>query len=228
MDEFLNQAAQTIHAEKPSMEKKAYLEIRQLILQGICLPGTMLSENELAKLLNMSRTPIRAAIALLENEGFLQSIRGRGVLVKEISSQEFAQMYEVLVSMLIFALDMADRRGLPFDLDTLKRHLEAQIKASDEGDIPAYYENNFGFIETVLRTAQNQYMLELFANMKGKFIFKMVSYRKKHVSAPKPSQGKSTNARIYEALQQNDVEGAKAIIYALNDYINKNVYSFEI
>ena len=229
MDEFLSQAEKAMQTEKLSMEKKAYLEIRRLIMQGICLPGTMLSENELAKLLNMSRTPIRAAIALLENEGFMQSIRGRGVIVKELSSQEFAQMYEVLVSMQLFVLDMAGRRGLSFDLETMKRHLDVQIKASEEGDIPTYYERNFSFIETLLQTLGNQNMLQLFDNMKGKFIFKMVAYRKKHgMTAPKPRQGRSANQGVYEALKRNDIEGAKAVIYSLYDYIYQNVYSFDI
>lgn len=229
MKEFINQAPKTIHMEKTSMEKDAYLEIRQMILKGLCLPGTMLSENELAKHLNMSRTPIRAAITVLENEGFVQSIRGRGVLVKEMSSQEFAQMYEVLVSMQIFVLDMAARRGLSFDLESMQQHLEAQIKASDAGDFPAYYESNFCFIETMLRPVQNQNMLQVFENMRGKFIFKMVSSRgMNEFSLPKTNQGRKTNLRIYEALEQNDIEEAKNAVYALNDHIYKNVYSYDI
>ncbi len=116
----MQQAIQIKGAGKPSLEKKAYQELRKQIINAVYQPGTLLSENELADTLGMSRTPIRAAISLLETEGFLESVRGRGVFVKEISFREFREMFEVLVSMQLFVLDVAASRGLAFDLPALR------------------------------------------------------------------------------------------------------------
>ena len=80
-----------------SLIDTAYTKIRQKIIHGDFMPGTLLSENELANELNMSRTPIRTAISHLESEGFVVSFKNRGTLVKEISFKEILDMIEVMI-----------------------------------------------------------------------------------------------------------------------------------
>ena len=161
-----------------SLESRAYQELRRRIISAEYLPGTLLSENDLADQLQMSRTPIRAAISLLVTEGFVESLRGRGVLVKDISFREYAEMLEVLVSMQLYVLDKAERRKLEIDLPTLRRHLDKQILSKETNDIPGYYESFLLFIETMINTIHNQHMIGFFKQTRGKFLFKMISYRK--------------------------------------------------
>ena len=111
---------------RPSLEAQVYDTIRDNMIKGEYLPGTMLSENELAKELGVSRTPVRATISILEKEGLVESFKGRGVLVKEISFQQFYQIFEVLVSMQLFVMDIAIERKLSFDLETLRLCLDRQ------------------------------------------------------------------------------------------------------
>ena len=71
MNSFLpdaRDASNLLGLAKPSLEKLAYEQIRENIRNGHFLPGTLLSENEIAEHLGMSRTPIRAAISLLETK----------------------------------------------------------------------------------------------------------------------------------------------------------------
>ncbi len=82
----MQQAIQIKGAGKPSLEKKAYQELRKQIINAVYQPGTLLSENELADTLGMSRTPIRAAISLLETEGFLESVRDAAYSSKKYRS----------------------------------------------------------------------------------------------------------------------------------------------
>lgn len=214
---------------KLSLEKKAYQEIRQQIINVDYLPGTLLSENELAEQLNMSRTPIRAAVSLLESEGFLESIRGRGVFVKEISFREFNEMFEVLMSMVLFALDTASKRGLAFDLELLQSHLNRQIKAAEEGDHSSYYESSLLFVETILLAVNNRNMLQILEQIKGKYLFKMVSYRKMNPqSLSKPRQASRANSRIYEALKSGDIKEAKEVIYELSKIVYEQMNIFDI
>jgi DNA-binding GntR family transcriptional regulator len=221
--------AQMKGAARPSLEKKAYQEIRHQIINGVYLPGTLLSENELADQLNMSRTPIRAAISLLENEGFLESIRGRGVFVKEISFGEFREMFEVLVSLQLFVFEIAAKRELSFDLVFLQNHVDRQIRAAEEGDYSSYYESYLLFVETILSTVKNQNMLQILEQIKGKYLFKMVSYRKMNSQfLPKPAQAKKTNLRIYEALKRGNIAEAKEAIYELNEIVYEQFKIFDV
>ncbi|CAN7169010.1 GntR family transcriptional regulator [Paenibacillus sp. LjRoot56] len=214
---------------KPSLEKKAYQEIRNHIIHANYLPGTLLSENELADQLNMSRTPIRAAISLLEQEGFVESVRGRGVFVKNISSKEFCDMFEVLVSMQIYAFDVAEKRGLSFDLTSLRDHLDLQIEAADNGDHWLYYESSLLFIETILTTVHNQNMMQILEQIKGKYMCKVVSYRTMNPqSLSNPRQGRRINSRIYEALKQGNIQDAKEAIYEVNEILHQQLKQFDI
>lgn len=195
----------------PSLETRAYQEIRRRIIYAEYLPGTLLSENDLAEQLQMSRTPVRAAISLLVTEGFVESFRGRGVLVREITFREYAEMLEALVSMQHYVLSKAERRRLEFDLPTLRGHLEAQARAKENEDIPGYYESFLLFIETMIKAIHNQHMLGVVEQTRGKILFKMISYRKQYPQH-KPHKSLESNRKAYEALERGDLEEAKAAV----------------
>ncbi|MCR2803534.1 GntR family transcriptional regulator [Paenibacillus soyae] len=194
-----------------SLETEAYNRIKDRIVRAEVMPGVLLSENELAGELGMSRTPVRAAIAMLEKEGLVESFRGRGVLVKEISFRQFCQMLEVLVSMQLFVLERAKQRELPFDLEALELYLRRQDVSREEGDFLGYYNNSLMCIETILRGMGNDYMLQVLESYRGKFICRMVTFRKQFPQL-KPQWANVMNAKIYEALKRGDYDAAKAAI----------------
>ncbi len=216
-------------ASKPSLEKQAYQAIRAQIVAAELLPGMLLSENELAAALGMSRTPIRAAISLLETEGFLESVRGRGVFVKEISFREFREMFEMLVSMQLFVLDVAASRGLAFDLPALRAQLEKQAAAAESGDNAAYYESSLAFVGTLVASCGNASMLQLLETIRGKYVFKMLSFRKMNArSIPKPTHARGANARIYAALEKGDLAEARQAVLDLNQFVYDQFSVFDI
>lgn len=193
---------------RPSLEAQVYDTIRDNMIKGEYLPGTMLSENELAKALGVSRTPVRAAISILEKEGLVESFKGRGVLVKEISFQEFYQIFEVLVSMQLFVMDIAMERKLSFDLESLRLCLNRQKAALEQNDNFGYYDNSLLFTESILRTLRNDYMVGVLDMYRTKFLTKMVSHRKRYPE-DKPEWAVATNSLMYERLCLQDVAGAK-------------------
>jgi DNA-binding GntR family transcriptional regulator len=222
-------ASNLLGSAKSSLEKVAYQQIRENIINGHFLPGTLLSENELADQLGMSRTPIRAAISLLETEGFVESIRGRGVFVKEISFREFHNMLEFLASMQLYSLEVAAFRKLSFNLPELEYLLARQLSASEEDDYRTYYESGLLFIETMLLLVKNENMMQVLEQIKGKYMFKIISYRKLHVhTLPKPQQSGQFNQRIYDALAAGDLDEAKRIILALIDQTRLQFQTFEM
>jgi DNA-binding GntR family transcriptional regulator len=74
----------------------AYLSIKEAILQGAFEPHDRLIEEHLGAALELSRTPIREALAILEHEGLIESIPYKGLRVKPVTVQEFLSMYEAL------------------------------------------------------------------------------------------------------------------------------------
>ncbi|RJX37077.1 GntR family transcriptional regulator [Paenibacillus pinisoli] len=194
-----------------SLEWEAYNQIKDRIVRADVMPGMLLSENELAGELGMSRTPVRAAISLLEKEGLVESFKGRGVLVKEISFRQFSQMLEVLVSMQLFVLEAAKQRELAFDLQALHLYLQRQDASRENGDYLGYYNNSLMCIETILSAIGNDYMLQVLESYRGKFVCRMVTFRKQFPQL-KPQWANVMNGKIYQALLRKDYDGAKAAI----------------
>ena len=63
---------------RPSLEAQVYDTIRDNMIKGEYLPGTMLSENELAKELGVSRTPVRAPFPYWKRKVWLNPLRAEG------------------------------------------------------------------------------------------------------------------------------------------------------
>ena len=194
-----------------SLETQAYNQIRERIIRADYMPGILLSENELAGELGMSRTPIRAAISLLEREGLVESFRGRGVLVKEISFRQFCQIHEILVSMQVFVLETAKQRELRFDLAALAAHLQQLEAAREREDHLGYYRSSILCIETILSAIGNDQMVQMLHQYEGKFICRMVTFRKQFPQH-KPQWAGVTNGKVYEALRRKDYEAAKQAV----------------
>src|ERR1700761_5599130 len=72
----------------------AYRFAKERLLDGRFPAGQLLSENEIARELGISRTPVREAFLLLEAEGLLELYPRRGALVTPISPTESDDLLE--------------------------------------------------------------------------------------------------------------------------------------
>ena len=77
------------------LKERAYTEIKQRILSGVLAPSTFLSERQMAGQLAMSKTPIRAALQRLEVEGLVTISPQQGIIVRDLSVHEIADLYEM-------------------------------------------------------------------------------------------------------------------------------------
>lgn len=77
-----------------SAAQQAYDYVKARLLDGRFAGGTLLSENEIAQRLNVSRTPVRQAFVQLEAEGLLELYPRRGALVVPISASEAEDVLE--------------------------------------------------------------------------------------------------------------------------------------
>ncbi|MFO0997110.1 MAG: GntR family transcriptional regulator [Alphaproteobacteria bacterium] len=74
-------------AKPETMARQVYKHLREKILSGALAAGTRLVGAELAKSLEVSRTPVREAFLLLEAEGLVSPVRAGGVTVRDIRAE---------------------------------------------------------------------------------------------------------------------------------------------
>ncbi len=73
----------------------AYAILRQAILEGLIRPGERLVLDQLAEQLQLSRTPIREALLLLEADGLVQRRPKRGLIVRSYTEKDIVEVYRL-------------------------------------------------------------------------------------------------------------------------------------
>jgi DNA-binding GntR family transcriptional regulator len=189
----------------------AYQAMRQKLLIGEYLPGTLLSENDLAGELKMSRTPMHTAIVRLEKEGFLETLKKRGILVKEINFKEMFDLIDFLNALYLYALAVIEQERYEINLEVMKEYLDALVEASKEKRYRDYYENGLLLMRTLLATIENQCILDTFDAYKDKLLFFVVATRIK-VRQNQPYSSIKLYADIYEYLSTRNFTKAKKTI----------------
>lgn len=78
-----------------SLADRAYEAIRTNILNLTYPPGTQLTEAKLTADLNMSRSPVRAAIKMLQAEGLIVTDYYKSMTVKELTNKDIREIYQL-------------------------------------------------------------------------------------------------------------------------------------
>lgn len=96
-----------------SAQMRAQLQLRELILSGELAGGTRIAELAIVERLGVSRTPIRAALMRLEQEGLLQALPGGGYAVRTFSERDIADSIEMRGTLEGLLARLAAERGAP-------------------------------------------------------------------------------------------------------------------
>jgi DNA-binding GntR family transcriptional regulator len=107
--------------------------LREEILSGRLQPGAILNERDLAERLGVSKTPVREALTLLDNEGFVQTLPRKGYFVSAISVQDVHEFFDLRV-----ILESAAARGAAAKItDEQLEELEKLAVKGDSAETPS-------------------------------------------------------------------------------------------
>ena len=95
----------------PVASDKAYELLKQRLIAGSYAPGAQLKEEHLARELGISRTPVRAALRRLVQDGLATADAGRGVRVAEWTDADIAETYHLRSLLEGHAAELAAQRG---------------------------------------------------------------------------------------------------------------------
>jgi DNA-binding GntR family transcriptional regulator len=96
-------------AAPPTMSVLAAEALRSMILSGELLPGDRLPENSLTAQLGVSRSPLREAMSVLEQEGLIVQAPRRGAVVAPLTVHDIYEIYTLREQL----EELAIRLGVP-------------------------------------------------------------------------------------------------------------------
>lgn len=182
-----------------------------------------LDERHLSEELGVSRTPIREAMTLLEQEGFVRSSPRRGVFVVRKTKREIIDMVIVWAALESMAARMAAQRAEWEDLASLRelfRHFERDTLPEQMSE---YSEANIAFHKQILRMGGCQLIVEMTDNL---FIH-MRAIRKVTIARDDSAQRSiEEHMAIIEALKARDADRAGRLVrdhtLGLAEHIDKH------
>ncbi len=111
-----------------NLQETVLIQLRDLILRGEFEPGQRLAEQQLAERLGASRTPVRAALVTLEQEGLVEANDTGKFLVRQFTPREVADAIAVRGHLEGMAARLVAEHGV-------SRQLQAELQSClDEGD----------------------------------------------------------------------------------------------
>jgi len=123
-----------------------------------------LDERQLAEDLGVSRTPIREALTVLEQEGFVRSVPRRGVYVVRKTMREIIEMIMVWAAIESMAAGLAATRATAADLAAL-REMHAAFLTNAGEHVDEYSQANMAFHKEIIRLGECQLMTDMTTNI---------------------------------------------------------------
>lgn len=149
--------------QRGSSGEDAYVALYEAMLSGELKPGDRIREAEIAKMLGMSRTPVREAMRQLETQGLLSHQPRKGVTIRKLDHSAITELYLVRVTLEGMAAAEAARHASEAEIEALQ-----DMVASDamvQADPVRLSRTNRVFHQTIYRAAHNRFLLDMLASL---------------------------------------------------------------
>ena len=183
--------------------------LREAILKGDLKPGERLMELQLAAQLGVSRTPIREAIRMLEQEGLAVTVPRKGAEVAKMTLKGMEDVLEIREALDILACQLACVRITEEQLALLKEKKQAFEDSLKSGNVKAIAETDVAFHDVIYDATNNPKLVNMLNNLREQIYRYRVEYLKKEENYPKLIK---EHNEIFDALYNHSEEAAIASI----------------
>ena len=143
--------------------------IRDAIISGDLRPNEKVTEMDLAKKFDISRTPIREAFHQLESEGFLTLIPRRGAVVTPITERDVREFYGIKSVLEGYAIRLAVANITEEEILRMERLNGEMEQMHQSGDHATIHDVHNQFHDVFLHASGNEKLFDLTRNLNLKF-----------------------------------------------------------
>jgi len=168
-----------------------------------------LDERQLSQALGVSRTPIREAMTLLEQEGFLRTLPRRGVFIIRKTRREIVEMVQVWAALESLAARLATQRASDRELAHLRAMMADFQDPRPDQHMDEYSDANIAFHQAIIAMGG----CDLIGAITENLFLHVRAIRKVTISQDnRASRSIIDHMRIIEALEKRDAETAERLV----------------
>lgn len=197
----------------PTYRQNAYSAIKEAILDGALGTNQPLVEEQIAASLQISRTPVREALAILQHERYIGPSRGRGLYVRALTHAEFMEMFVANEVIEPYLARRAALRATDEQRGAIQAAIEAGRAAAEAGDMAGFLRASRDFHRRMGLAADNLTLTEFVVGNEERTDMYLLNTGKV-LDSDKMMASLREHEAIYEALVQGDPEAAeRRVIY---------------
>lgn len=145
-----------------SRGSQVYEALLDQIRSGILQPGTRMREEDVAKLLQVSRTPVREALSRLQARGLIENANG-GLAIVELSRPQAMELYAMRANLEGAAARFAAENASPVEVASLK-HV-CGLFSNFKGDAHEVAKANTAFHHAIYEATHNRYLIKMLEDL---------------------------------------------------------------
>ena len=194
--------------QQKSLAEHIVDDLEQKIVSGVHKPGQRIVEEALCSTYGVSRSPVREALRLLENQGFVVREPRRGISVARITPREAENIYRIRACLEGLAMSLAVQHQTPELLKTLNDLHQQMIRAAKKKTRGPYHKLNQKFHELIINACDNPRLIQLIRN----FDRQTVRYRLAVTQTPRwMDTSTEIHAELVAAFEAGDADAAEQI-----------------
>ncbi len=175
--------------------------LREAILRGDLKPGERLMELQLAAKLGVSRTPIREAIRMLQQEGLAVTIPRRGAEVAGMTEKDMEDVLQIREALEILAVQLASEKVTDEQVEELADKVKAFEEVLKTKDIKQIAQADIDFHDFIYAAADNPKLLGMLNNLREQIYRYRVEYLKDENNYPRLLE---EHQQILDGLRRRD------------------------
>ena len=205
--------------KKEPIKDQIYHIIKNRILNMEYEPGKRLSIMSISRELNVSNSPVREAVSMLERDGLVETYPNAGPSVISFSDEKLAQVAEAILSMLLGALEICEQNDKIDDLvGMLQKALKDQIANLNLESEREYARYSIAFEAALIKCCGNPYMSRQYAQIEDLF-YLIVMYDQFYIHTVR-TQAALEHQQILGYIMDGRMDKAKELL-------SKHYYRFK-
>lgn len=184
--------------------------LREAILKGELKPGERLMELQLAAKLGVSRTPIREAIRMLEQEGLAVTVPRKGAEVAKMTEKDMEDVLQIREALDELAASRACERISEDELAELRHTMHEFEEYTKSGNLKMIAEADVRFHDIIYRATGNSKLVNMLNNLREQMYRYRVEYLKDEKNYPILIK---EHSEIVDGLSEKDQDRVTAAMH---------------
>jgi DNA-binding GntR family transcriptional regulator len=180
--------------------------LRKRILSWQYPPLYRLTEELLCSEFDVSRSPAREALRILENDGLLSRLNNRGFVVKQLDQREVEELYEIRFALELYAIQIVAEKQIGVQTVSALRKTWKAVKANPNRDVETLARLDVIFHETLAGLLGNKTLDQKLKEISERlFAFRLIDFG----NPQRVSTSCDEHLKVLDCLRDGDASGCR-------------------